>query len=125
MPTKHFPAGNSLLDSTANKGPRHLSSKSRENGLQTRPEFLEVHARFVMTLEEDNQRIVFYLGKNWEGLLGAEFVSGDIRSAPERSQRCTTQNKRFLKKKQACEVRAASLKQDSYDPHVPRAIRAN
>ena len=128
MPTKQCTAGSSLLHSTATKGPHHLFSKSRENRLLTRRAYLEVHARILMTLGEDHQRIFLYLGKyrsklgkNREGLLGAEFVSDDTRSIPERSQSRTTQNKCFLKERQSCEVRAESLKQDADDQRVPRA----
>ena len=88
MPTKQFTAGSSLLDSTATKGPRHLSSESRENRFLTRLANLEVYARTTTILREDNQRIVLLylgklpssLGKIQERLLRAEFDSDDTRS---------------------------------------------
>ena len=90
MPTKQFTAGSSLLDSTATKGPRHLSYESRENRFLTRLANLEVHARTTTILREDNQRIVLYLGKLpsslgkiQERLLGAKFDSDDTRSTSE------------------------------------------
>ena len=132
MPTKQFTAGSSLLDSTATKRPRHLSSESRENRFLTRLANSEVHARTTTTLREDNQRIILYLGKLpsslgkiQERLLGAEFDSDDTRSTSERSESCTTQNNCFLKERQALEVRAESLKQDARDQRVPKAVWAN
>ena len=59
MPTKQFTEGSSLLDSTATKGPSHLSSESRENRFLTCLVNSEVHARTTTTLREVNQRIVW------------------------------------------------------------------
>ena len=59
-----------------------------------------------MKLGEDNQRIVLYLGKyrsklgkNREGLLGAEFVSDDTRSIPETKPKSHDTEQMFLERK--------------------------